>query len=160
MTVHTFQASATIPAPLEEVFGFFSRAENLQKLTPKHLHFQILTPLPIEMKPGAIIEYRLRLFGISFRWQTEITVWEEGVRFVDVQKKGPYRLWEHEHRFSAQGDSTLMEDHLRYSISGGPLEPAIHAIFVRKQIESIFSFRNSAIERVFRRSSDNQVPSE
>lgn len=147
--VHTLTCETTIPAPLAEVFAFFSEAENLQKLTPASLQFQILTPLPIEMKPGAIIDYRLKLMGVPFKWQTEITVWEPGKRFVDVQRKGPYLLWEHEHEFTASGESTLMVDRLRYATPGGPVEPLVTALFVRRRVEAIFSYRDRAIRQYF-----------
>ena len=149
MKIHELKSSVRVAAPIERVFDFFSRAENLERLTPASLKFKILTPLPIEMKVGSIIDYRLQLLGIPFGWRTEITVWEPGVRFVDVQRKGPYLLWEHEHLFSAEGSVTRMEDHLRYAVPGGILEPVIHALFVRRQVEKIFEYRNGEIARIF-----------
>ena len=101
------------------------------------------------MKPGAIIDYRLKLMGVPFKWQTEITVWEPGKRFVDVQRKGPYLLWEHEHEFTANGESTLMVDRLRYATPGGPVEPLVTALFVRRRVEAIFSYRDQAIREYF-----------
>lgn len=149
MKVRTLEAEVVVPAPIEQVFGFFSEAQNLQRLTPESLNFEILTPQPIDIHPGALIDYRLKLMGVSFLWQTEITVWEPGVRFVDVQRKGPYRLWEHEHRFTAQGGSTLMQDRLRYAVPGGPLEALVWRWFVRRRVEGIFEFRSQAIQEVF-----------
>ena len=148
MRIHTFHTRHLIRASLERVFDFFSRAENLQELTPSSLHFHILTPLPIEMRKGVIIEYKLRLLGIPIRWQSEITVWDPGVRFADVQRKGPYLLWEHEHLFQEVDDGTLMEDTLRYAVPGWILEPLVHRLFVKPQIEKIFEFRGEAIDRL------------
>ena len=150
MSTHHFYRETTVPAPLEQVFEFFSRAENLSDLTPPWLQFQITSPLPVEMKPGALIEYRLKLMGIPFRWQTLITEWEPGVRFVDAQLKGPYKLWRHEHRFSASGDNTLMVDELSYEAPGWILEPLVTAVFVRWQVERIFGFRAAAIKGIFK----------
>ena len=134
-----------VPRPLAEVFDFFSRAENLEALTPPFLRFRILTPLPVEMKAGAVIEYRLSLYGIPVRWRTLIEAWEEGERFVDVQVRGPYKSWRHEHRFEAAGDSTRMRDRVAYSMPLGPLGTLVHALFVRRSVERIFDYRREKI---------------
>jgi ligand-binding SRPBCC domain-containing protein len=152
MSERTLVKSVDIPAPVDRVFDSFSRAENLERLTPPSLRFEILTPLPIEMAPGARIEYRLRLNGIPFRWETEITVWEPGSRFVDVQRKGPYCVWVHEHRFEAIATGTRMTDSLRYLAPGGLFEPLLERLFVRSRVEQIFEFRERAILEEFDRS--------
>ena len=149
MAVRSLNVETVLDAPLATVFDFFSRAENLERITPTKLRFEILTPLPIQMRPGALIDYKLRLFGFPMYWTTEITVWEPGVRFVDVQRKGPYKLWEHEHRFEAMDDKTRMTDSLRYEAPGGVLEPLVHALFVRRQVEAIFSHRAKVIKELF-----------
>lgn len=149
MRVRTLSRALHVPAPLADVFTFFSKAENLEKLTPATLRFEIVTPTPIEMKPGATIAYRLRLFGIPFRWVSEITVWEPGARFVDVQRKGPYLLWEHEHTFELVPEGTVIRDNLRYALPGGPLEPLIFHLFVRRQVEGIFDYRETKVEGIF-----------
>lgn len=131
------------------MFDFFSRAENLEKLTPPSLRFQILTPLPIDMHAGAVIDYRLALYGVPFKWKTEITAWEPGRRFIDVQRRGPYRKWEHEHVFEADGDSTRMRDTVVYAIPGWILAPIVHRAFIRKQVEAIFEYRGEAVRREF-----------
>jgi ligand-binding SRPBCC domain-containing protein len=145
MATYEFRAETTLQAPIGQVFDFFSRAENLERLTPASLRFQILTPLPIEMRVGAKIEYRLRLFGVPFRWMSEITVWEPGRRFVDVQRKGPYRKWVHEHLFEADGEATRMWDIVQYELPGGFLAPVVHALFVRRQVERIFGYRSRVV---------------
>jgi ligand-binding SRPBCC domain-containing protein len=149
MATYELRTETTLQAPLGSVFDFFSRAENLERLTPASLRFQILTPLPIEMRVGATIEYRLRLFGVPFRWVSEITVWEPGGRFVDVQRRGPYRKWVHEHRFEAEGDATRMWDVVQYEVPGGFLAPLVHALFVRRQVEAIFRYRSRAVADAF-----------
>ena len=149
LRVRTFRSETFVPAPVDKVFEFFSQAENLERLSPPSLRFEILTPQPIEMRPGALIDYRLRLLGVPFRWQSEIVVWEPGVRFVDVQTRGPYPLWEHEHAFEAVEGGTIVHDGLRYAAPGGPLEPVLHSLFVHRQIERIFAYRERRIREIF-----------
>lgn len=145
MPSYTLEREQVVPRPLEEVFDFFSRAENLEALTPAFLRFKILTPPPIQMKPGAVIEYRLSLYGIPVRWKTLIEVWEEGRRFVDVQARGPYKSWRHEHRCEAAGGSTVMRDRVDYSMPFGLLGALAHALFVRRSVARIFDYRREKI---------------
>lgn len=134
--------------PLEEVFGFFADAANLEELTPPELCFRILTPLPIEMREGALIEYQLRLFGVPFGWRTRIALWQPPERFVDVQERGPYRLWEHTHRFEPIGGGTRVEDELRYALPFPPLAGLAHPV-VRRQLDRIFAYRTAALAARF-----------
>lgn len=146
--IHTLSREIVVPAPLDQAFEFFSMAENLERLTPPSLRFEILTPSPIIMEPGTQIEYRLRLFGIPFRWLTEITDWEPNVRFVDLQRKGPYLLWEHVHTFVPTRMGTLIRDDLQYQVPGGPFEPTITRLFVKPQVERIFEYRTKQIATI------------
>ena len=118
MRIFELKTSLWLPKPLDDVFPFFADARNLEALTPPWLHFEVLTPAPISMAPGTTIDYRLRLRGLPIRWQSEITAWEPPHRFVDEQRRGPYRLWVHEHRFREQDGQTLAEDHIRYAAPG------------------------------------------
>ena len=127
-----------LPVDLSTTFGFFADAANLEALTPPWLHFEILSALPLRMHEGALIDYRLRLHGLPVRWQSEITVWQPNSRFVDEQRKGPYKLWVHEHRFEAIGDGTLVTDVVTYAVPGGPL---VDRLFVRPDLERIFDYR-------------------
>jgi ligand-binding SRPBCC domain-containing protein len=129
-----------------EIFDFFTDAYNLQTLTPAWVNFQILPPKPIRLRAGALIDYRLRIHDLPVRGQTEITVWEPTQRFVDEQKRGPYRLWIHEHRFTAQNGGTLCSDHVRYAALGGEL---VNRLFVRRDVEKIFAFRRRQLEEGF-----------
>lgn len=147
MREHLLEREQLIPAPLDRVFAFFSDAANLQRLTPAYLNFRILTPLPIVMRVGTLIDYRISLHGLPLRWRTRISVWEPGVRFVDEQLKGPYRLWIHEHTFEATSDGTIARDSVRYAHFGGPL---VHRYFIRPKLEEIFDFRKAAMGEVFR----------
>ena len=136
-----------IEQPLGRTFDFFADAGNLEAITPPWLGFRIVTPRPIAMGAGALIEYRLELHAIPVRWKTQIETWEPPHRFVDAQLSGPYALWHHTHTFEADGDAaTLMRDRVRYRIGLGPLGSVALALFVRRDLERIFDFRREAIE--------------
>jgi hypothetical protein len=134
-----------VPTPVEEVFAFFSEARNLEELTPPFLRFQIVTPLPIAMHEGTLIDYRIRLFGVPMRWRTRIDVWEPNVRFVDRQVRGPYALWRHLHAFEEVPGGTRMTDRVDYAIGLGPLGTVARSLFVRRQLETIFDYRRQAV---------------
>lgn len=132
--------------PLEEVFSFFASAENLQTLTPPQLHFEILTPRPIEMNVGTLIDYRLRLWGVPLRWRSQITAWEPPFRFVDEQRQGPYRRWVHEHSFESREGGTLVRDRVDYAVPGGGL---VHRLIVKPDLDRIFRFRRRKLLEIF-----------
>jgi ligand-binding SRPBCC domain-containing protein len=142
MTIHTFRTELWLPRGRDAVFPFFADARNLQAITPPWVHFTVLTPDPIVMRPGALIDYRLRVHGFPLRWRTEITVWEPPARFVDVQRHGPYRLWEHEHGFEEHAGGTRCRDLVRYSVLGGRW---VDRLFVRRDVERIFAFRQARL---------------
>lgn len=137
---HMLTAETTIPRPREEVFAFFAAAENLERITPPELRFTIATPLPIRMGEGALIEYRLRLFGVGFAWKTRISRWEPGHCFVDEQLSGPYRKWVHTHRFEDVPGGTRVLDEVRYRLPFFPLGETAYPL-VRRQVRRIFDFR-------------------
>jgi ligand-binding SRPBCC domain-containing protein len=152
---HRLERLQLIEAPRSRVFEFFSAAENLERLTPPFLRFQILTPLPIPMKRGQLIEYRIALGGVPMRWLTEITSWQPNDSFVDLQLKGPYRLWHHLHEFrDAPRGGTEMRDVVDYELPFGPLGSLAHALTIRRLLERIFDFRQQEIERAFPRSAE------
>lgn len=146
MRERQFESEIWLPRPREELFVFFSDAANLQTLTPGWLHFQIITPVPIEIRAGSLIDYRLRIHGLPIRWQTKITVWEPPHRFVDVQARGPYRRWIHEHIFEPRGTGTVIRDRIRYGV---PFDFLSHRWFVRPDIERIFAYRTEKMRALF-----------
>ena len=149
MKTYILKKESFINKSPDEVFAFFSRPENLEKVTPKHLQFKILTSLPVEIHAGSIIDYQIKIYGIPFSWRTEIAVWEPTHRFVDIQVKGPYRVWIHEHRFEKYGTGTRMLDTLEYVVPGGWFAPLIHRLFVKKDLESIFNYRERKFDKIF-----------
>jgi ligand-binding SRPBCC domain-containing protein len=146
--LHQLSRTQLVGRPLPEVFAFFSDASNLDALTPPFLHFRILTPMPIELRAGAQLDYQLSLFGVPVRWRTRITDWQPQERFVDEQESGPYALWRHTHEFEARGTSTLMRDVVDYSEPLGPVGTVAHVLFVRRTLDRIFDFRRDAIVRL------------
>lgn len=147
MRIHRLEREQSLPHPVEDVFAFFADARNLERLTPPLLRFEVLTPGPIDMRPGALIEYRLRLHGVGVDWLTRIEEWEPGVRFVDMQLAGPYRLWHHTHTFKRCGSGTLMRDTVRYALPAWPLGELARPL-VRRDLDRIFAFRRDNVVRL------------
>jgi ligand-binding SRPBCC domain-containing protein len=127
--------------PIAEVFTFFGDATNLEAITPEWLRFSVITPAPIVMGAGTLIEYKLRWRRMPLRWTTLIEAWEPPHRFVDTQLQGPYRLWHHTHTFEAQMGGTLIRDEVRYRLSLGWLGVALHRLGIRRDLEAIFNDR-------------------
>lgn len=147
MREHVLEREQRLPGPPERVFEFFADARKLEAITPPWLRFRVVTAGEIEMREGALIDYRLRLHGFPVRWRTRIEEWEPGRRFADVQLSGPYRLWHHTHTFERDGDATVARDRVRYALPLGPLGSLAHAAFVRRDLERIFDFRVEAVRR-------------
>ncbi len=144
MRLHHLEREQLLPRPLPEVFAFFARAENLERITPPWLRFQLLTPGPIEMRPGTEISYRLRLHGIPLSWTSVIDAWEENERFVDQQLRGPYRFWRHRHEFAAVDGGTRVEDRVEYALPLGRLGE-LGLPFVARDLRRIFDYRQLAV---------------
>ncbi|MEZ6072152.1 MAG: SRPBCC family protein [Pirellulales bacterium] len=147
--VHTFVRQQRIDCPRDEVFRFFENPLNLESITPGLLHFRTLTPPPIVMRVGTLIDYRLRLYGVPVRWRTRIEAFDPPTRFVDVQLRGPYRVWRHLHEFSDVDGATLMTDRVEYELPLGPLGELAGALFVRRSLSRIFDFRRDAVDQLF-----------
>ena len=146
MRIFEHRSEIWLPRPRAEVFAFFADAGNLERLTPPWLGFEILTPRPIAMRPGARIDYRLKIHGLPIRWKTEITAWDPPRQFVDEQLSGPYRLWHHTHTFIEEGDGTRVVDRVRYAMFGGRW---IHKLFVERDVRTIFAFRERVLRDIF-----------
>ena len=149
MAVHTLRREQLVERPLEEVFEFFSDARNLEAITPQWLNFQILTPGPIEIHAGTLLDYRLRWHGLPIQWRTEIEAWNPPYGFTDVQLKGPYKLWHHTHSFAAEAGGTRMVDVVRYELPLGVLGEIAHVVNVRRELEQVFDYRVKVIGERF-----------
>jgi len=142
---HEHETRLTLPRPLEQVFKFFAEASNLERITPPELKFQILTRLPLQLQAGSVIDYRLALFGVPFKWRTRIVHWDPPHIFVDEQERGPYRNWVHSHTFSQTGDGTAITDRVRFRLPLPPLGELAYPL-VRRQVERIFRYREARIQ--------------
>jgi len=149
MKLYTLTRRQIVKKPLHEVFPFFSKPENLQLLNPKNLGFHILSPSPITMREGAIIDYVITIAGFPVRWTTMITCYEPPYRFVDLQLKGPYSYWHHTHTFSETDDGTIITDEVMYSMPLGAIGRIVHGLYVEQQLNTIFDRRSSMIETIF-----------
>lgn len=155
---YVLETEITLPRTLDEVFPFFANPENLEAITPPWLNFQILTPRPIPMRPGAIIDYKIRLRGIPIRWRTVIAAYEPPRMFIDMQIKGPYLLWEHTHTFEpvhreGRFVGTRIGDRVRYLPLDIPrwvpgLSGLIHRLMVRPDLEKIFAYRQQRMREL------------
>lgn len=146
MRVRNFESQLWLPQPRDKVFAFFSDAQNLDLITPPWVHFRTVTPGPMEMHLGTLIDYKLCIHGFPVRWRSEITAWEPPARFVDEQVRGPYRLWIHEHTFAERDGSTLVCDRVQYAV---PFDWLAHPLLVRRDVERIFRYRNDMLRRRF-----------
>jgi len=134
------ERTQVVPRSLEETFAFFASAENLEAITPPWLHFRILEA-PDQLERGALLHYRLRLFGVPIGWRTEIVEWRPPRTFTDMQLSGPYGLWVHTHRFTEVPGGTEIYDNVRYRVPGGPGAPLVTRLVVRRWLDAIFGYR-------------------
>lgn len=146
MKVREFKTEMWLPLPPEELFPFFADATNLEAITPPWLHFKTVTPAPITMREGTLIDYRLRVHGLPISWRTRISAWQPPHRFIDEQLRGPYRQWIHEHTFEPVNGGTLARDLVRYAV---PFDFLVHRWLVRPDVESIFQYRSNVLRRRF-----------
>ena len=146
MKTYWLRKSVWLRQPRAKVFEFFSNPDNLDRLTPAWLSFEILTPTTSQIKQGALLDYRLRIRGMPIRWQSEIAVWEPPYRFVDRQTKGPYSLWIHEHTFEERDNGTLVGDNVEYAVPGGRI---VQKFLVAPDIERIFDYRHKILDELF-----------
>ena len=147
--VFRLESEQIVPRPRPAVFAFFTAAENLEAITPPFLHFQITTPRPIRIEPGALIDYRLQLFGILFGWRTRIETMELDRRFTDVQVSGPYARWQHLHEFEEVSNGTCIRDVVEYELPFGLIGLAAQKIFVGRALDRIFDYRRRRIAELF-----------
>jgi ligand-binding SRPBCC domain-containing protein len=145
MADHVLESRLWLPRSREEVFEFFTRPENLGRVTPPALGFRLLTPTPVGLATGTVLDYRIRWLGVPLRWRTFIREYDPPFRFVDVQVRGPYARWEHRHLFLDEDGGTVVEDRVTYRLPLGPLGALAHATLVRRQLAGIWAYREARL---------------
>lgn len=141
MKIYTLRRQQVISRPVREVFKFFQSPENLEKITPTSVGFNILTPGPIKMQTGTVLDYTIRLLGFPVRWTTLISEYDPPYRFVDIALHGPYSFWHHTHTFEESEQGTLMTDEVRYALPFGLLGRIVHSLWVKRRLDHIFDYR-------------------
>ena len=152
MRIYTLQREQWVARPTERVFPFFAQPENLALITPPSLRFRLLTPGPVTMKKGRVIDYTIRAMGLPTRWRTLITHYDPPRYFVDEQLCGPYSFWHHTHRFQPRDGGTLLYDKVQYALPillFGPARDLLHTIYVRPALEQIFDYRQQVFQDMF-----------
>ena len=149
--MYNIKFSQFIPQPIDKVFAFFARPENLECITPKNLKFSIKTLSPIRMETGQIIDYNIKIKGFPLRWRSLISSYDPPYRFIDEQIRGPYSKWHHTHTFTKENGGTKIDDQIEYSLPFGLLGRITHSIWIKKDLEKIFEYRSKTIEKVFRK---------
>ncbi|MFV0445552.1 MAG: SRPBCC family protein [Planctomycetaceae bacterium] len=140
--LYQIESRLWLPRPIDEVFAFFSDAANLESLTPPWLRFEIVTPQPISMQTGQLIDYRLTLRGLPLKWRSEILDWDPPRQFVDEMRRGPYRHWHHRHVFEPRDGGTDIIDVVDYAVPGGAF---INWLLVQRDLHTIFEFRRQTL---------------
>ena len=147
--MHALERTQLIPAPRDELFTFFEDPRNLGEITPPEMGFTILKMDSLPIRPGFRIKYRIKVLGMPVTWVSKITEYEPGVRFADVQVKGPYAYWRHEHTFEDAEGGTVMRDRVQYRLPFGILGNAVNRLLVARQLRYIFDYRARIIGERF-----------
>lgn len=150
--MHRLEYAQFIPTTLEEAWSFFSNAYNLEKITPVDMGFKVLTRFESpEIYNGMVIDYIVKpMFGIPTSWRTKIEEVQQLKKFVDVQLKGPYKLWHHTHTFEEVSGGVLMKDVIVYKIPLGVIGKFLNKLIVASRIQSIFDYRKHQINQLFK----------
>jgi ligand-binding SRPBCC domain-containing protein len=149
MKPHRIHRKQVIPISMSEAWEFFSNPVNLSKITPPWLNLKVISDIPKSMHSGMIISYRITpMASISVLWISEITHVEAPIYFVDEQRLGPFRFWHHQHVFKEIGRNVEIQDIVHYAMPLGPIGEMVHSVSVHKKVDSIFDFRQKALERM------------
>jgi len=150
LKLYTFKKEQKISKSIIDVFDFFSKPENLSVITPNKMDFKILTPSPIEMKEGTLIDYTVKIMSFPIRWRTLITKYDPPSMFIDQQLKGPYSMWHHTHLFEKINDNeTLIKDIILYAVPFSFIGSITHSLYIKRDLENIFDYRSQEIKRIF-----------
>lgn len=148
MRTYLLECELLVKRPLKETFAFFENPANLGKITPPWLSFNIVTK-DVAMQQGAQFDYVIRWLGLPMKWRSLISSYEPPHVFEDEQVIGPYKTWHHRHTFSQTANGVIVGDHLEYSLPLGPLGAIAQAVMVKRQLQEVFRFRQSALSKIF-----------
>jgi ligand-binding SRPBCC domain-containing protein len=152
MSVYTLKRKQSLPISLEHAWDFFSSPANLKEITPDYMDFRVTSDPEFlgKMYAGQVITYTVKpVMGIPLFWMTEITHVQDHQFFVDEQRQGPYSMWHHQHHFKSIPGGVEMTDLVHYKIPFGPLGWIAYHVFIRRQLEQIFSYRYKVLEERF-----------
>lgn len=158
MHSYVLECEMKVPRGLRETFEVFENPHNLARITPPWLNFRVLHER-LEMRKGLEINYTIRWLGLPIRWRTLITAYDPPAKFIDLQARGPYRLWHHQHFFAETPDGgTLVRDRVTYVLPLGVLGRLAHALAVKRQLLGIFRYRQAALARMLGGASELRAP--
>ncbi|MEM8727156.1 MAG: SRPBCC family protein [Chlamydiota bacterium] len=157
MKIYRLKRIQRLPFPVTDVFSFFEQPKNLEKLTPHFLQFQTLTPTAVKMDTGAVIDYVLKVWSFPIRWTTLITDYHPPYSFIDLQLKGPYAYWHHQHSFEALDNRTIMKDCVTYALPLGCLGELFHRLKIESDLNKIFDYRAAAVLKHLKKISPSAV---
>lgn len=148
--IHQINRDLIVPTDLESAWDFIRSPGNLDKITPDDMSFEIVSELPDEMFDGLLIEYRVGIPLIGKQtWLTELKHIRERHSFVDEQRIGPYKFWYHYHEITEVDGDIRFRDQVRYTLPLGPLGALAQTVFVRKELERVFDYREQAVRKHF-----------
>ncbi|PLX96342.1 MAG: hypothetical protein C0621_02090 [Desulfuromonas sp.] len=148
--LHTLNTHQVVPATLDEVWTFFSNPQNLNLLTPPSLHFRVHKEGAAPIYAGQIIRYTIRILPlVRVEWVTEIKEVTPLASFIDEQRLGPYRFWHHLHRFREVEGGVEVSDTVHYEVGFGPLGDLLHTLWIEKELETIFAYRQKVMKELF-----------
>lgn len=142
--MNVYEIRFWLPSTRQRTFDFLSDVRNLDRLTPPWLRFEVLTPTPMILDVGAVVDYRLRWHGLPLRWQSAVTLWEPRRRVAYEQRRGPYRRWVHEQVCEDHDGGTLVSDRIEWSVFGGFLARR----WVAAEVRELFEHRAEAARRL------------
>lgn len=150
MKIYKIETVQLVTASLDECWAFFSSPQNLQKITPNDMGFQITDFDNKSVYPGQVIQYKVSpIFGIKLSWMTVITAVKDKGYFIDEQRFGPYTLWHHKHFFEANETGTKMTDVVHYALPLGFLGRIMNTLVVKNKLKQIFDYRRVKVDEMF-----------
>ena len=145
MAYYELTDSFLVKSDLPTTWRFFSAVGNLARITPPWLAFTVRTAGPVEIGDGSLLDYTIRWMGVPIKWRTRIIDWSPPRQFIDVQLRGPYALWHHQHVFEPNGDGVVCRDRVVYKLPLAPIAPLVHGMLVRRQLIEVFRYRRKVI---------------